>query len=70
MLQQGSVVMTQCIQYVVKIVEYECGWDSKTVEIKYFNCLSEARAFVRRFNTENNEARTPDWFMKAELVLT
>ena len=49
----------------VDIFEYERGWGSKLDEIKYFETESEAREFVKNYNSRNNLDYVPDWYMVA-----
>lgn len=52
-------------KYRVDIIESERGWGSKVDEQKDFDTLAEATAFVTKFNSVNNEATVPDWYMYA-----
>lgn len=53
---------------VVEIIESERGWGQKVDEVKKFDNLKEARAFVRKYNAKNNLPYTPDWYMYARIV--
>jgi len=52
----------------VIIREFERGWGSTIDEIKEFDSLEEATTFVKDFNSENNLAEVPDWYMTAEIM--
>ena len=52
----------------VHIVESERGWGQKIDDVKEFPTLGEAKAFVLEFNSANDLAYVPDWYMYAEIV--
>ena len=51
----------------VVIIESERGWGQKVDEVRYFDNLAEAEAFVKKFNAGNNLGVVPDWYMYAEI---
>lgn len=52
----------------VNIIESELGWGQKIDEVKEFDTLELAEAFVTEFNSRNTEDTVPDWYMRAEMV--
>jgi len=50
------------------LIESERGWGSKIDEVKYFDTMEEAEAFVIEFNKYNDKPTVPDWYMYAEIV--
>ena len=52
--------------YKVIVIEYERGWGSKVVDTLYFDNETEAREYVRKFNSKNTVKEVPDWYMIAE----
>jgi hypothetical protein len=50
----------------VPVIESEAGWGSRIDD--YMVCLSveDADNFIKEFNSKNNKADTPDWYMYAE----
>lgn len=55
-------------KHIVYIFEYEREWGDRVDEIKEFPTKEEAQAFVREFNSKNNEPRVSDWYMDAEYM--
>lgn len=51
----------------VYLIESESGWGSRTDEVKTFPSLSEANAFIEKFNSRNDKDEVPDWYMYATL---
>ena len=53
----------------VNIIESERGWGQRVDEVKEFDSLELAEAYVTEFNFRNNmEDTVPDWYMRAEVV--
>ena len=52
----------------VNIIESERGWGQKIDEVKEFETLELAEAFVTEFNSHNTKDTVPDWYMRAEVV--
>lgn len=52
----------------VNLIESESGWGSRIDEVKYFDTMEEAEAFVIEFNKYNDKPTVPDWYMYAEIV--
>lgn len=52
-------------KYRVDLIESVRGWGSKVDEQKDFDTLTEAKDFVTKFNSVNNEPTVPDWYMYA-----
>lgn len=52
--------------YAVPVIESERGWGRKIDD--YMLCLSEedAKAWARKFNSQNPPGPAPDWYMQAE----
>ena len=53
--------------WLVDIIESERGWGSKVDETKEFTDYDEAKAFVKRYNADNNLPEVPDWYMYATM---
>lgn len=53
-------------RFAVNLIESERGWGSKVDSTSYFKTLEEAKKFVKKFNSKNNEPVVPDWYMYAE----
>jgi hypothetical protein len=51
----------------VEIIESERGWGAKVDEVKEFDTLKEAEAFIKEYNAQNHEPEVPDWYMYARL---
>lgn len=51
----------------VELIESERGWGQKVDEIKEFDTLEQANAFITEFNSKNDKAVVPDWYMYARL---
>lgn len=51
----------------VLIIESERGWGQKIDEIKEFTTLEEAEAFVKQYNSHNDQPTVPDWYMYAKI---
>lgn len=49
----------------VTIIESERGWGQRVDEVKRFDTLADAEAFVKEFNSGNTELVAPDWYMVA-----
>lgn len=52
--------------YRVHLIESERGWGQRGMGHKDFNSKVEADAFVKDYNSKNNEPVTPDWYSFAE----
>lgn len=57
----------------VAIWEYESGWGSKIDEIKEFDSMAKAEAFIVKFNKPNQDnwdktKNVPSWYMTARLA--
>lgn len=52
-------------KWLVDVFEYERGWGSRLDETRKFTTYEKAKAFVRKFNAQNNEPTVPDWYMVA-----
>ena len=52
----------------VELVEFEAGWGQRVDEVKEFDTLKQAKAFVDDFNKGNDEPVTPEWYMIARIV--
>ena len=52
--------------YKVIVIEYERGWGSKVDDTLYFDNETEAREYVKNFNSKNTVKEVPDWYMIAE----
>jgi hypothetical protein len=52
----------------VEIIESERGWGQKVDEVKEFKTLKQAKAFIKKYNAQNNEETVPDWYMYARLA--
>ena len=51
----------------VYIIESEAGWGQRVDEVKEFATQELADAFIKEYNSKNNEPVTPDWYMYATL---
>lgn len=53
----------------VPVIESERGWGNKIDD--WMVCQSDemANAFIKEFNSKNNENTTPDWYMYADNVI-
>lgn len=51
----------------VLIWEMDSWSGRKLDEIKEFDTLSQAEAFIAEFNAQNTSNTVPDWYMYAEL---
>ena len=49
----------------VYIYESECGLGQKLDEVKEFDTLEKAQAFVVEYNKKNDLPYVPDWYMFA-----
>lgn len=60
--------MEKHLVIAVPVIESERGWGSKIDD--YMVCLSmeDAKAFAKKFNSENTEDTAPDWYMRADDV--
>lgn len=54
------------VKHAVTIYEYESGRGSRIDEVRYFSTEAEAKAFVIKFNSVNDQPSVPDWCMMAE----
>lgn len=52
----------------VHIIESERGWGQRVDEVKEFETLEEANAYIREFNSYNTSPTVPDWYMVAVLI--
>jgi len=55
----------------VALIESERGFGQKIDEIKEFrgyNAQAEAEAFVKEFNSKNDQDQVPDWYMYAKIM--
>ena len=52
----------------VAIIESERGWGRKIDEVKEFDTLIQAQAFIKEYNSYNTSPTAPDWYMQAELM--
>ena len=53
-------------KWTVTIIESERGWGQRVDEVKTFKTKAEADVFVEEFNSHNNKATIPYWYMYAE----
>lgn len=53
------------MRFVVQIIESERGWGQRVDEERAFDTYEEAAKFRDEFNSHNNEAEVPDWYMFA-----
>lgn len=51
----------------VTIIESERGWGQKIDEVKYFDTHEEAVEFCKNYNSKNDSATVPDWYMYATI---
>ena len=49
----------------VIIIESERGWGQRIDDVKTFDTEEEADKFIKKFNSGNNKAEVPDWYMYA-----
>ena len=49
----------------VDIIESERGWGQKIEDTKFFDSETEAKKFVKDFNSKNDKDYVPDWYMYA-----
>jgi len=56
------------MKHKVNLIEFESGWGSRIDEVREFDSLKKAQAFVTKFNSKNTETTVPSWYMIAELV--
>ena len=54
--------------YRVDIIESERGWGQKIDETIYFDNESEAKEFVKTYNSKTPPGPAPDWYMQAEYI--
>ena len=52
----------------VYIMESERNWGQKVDEVKEFDTLEKAQAFITEYNSVNNLDYVPDWYMFATLA--
>lgn len=52
----------------VNIIESEKGWGQRVDEVREFPNREKAEAFVKEFNSKNDQDTVPDWYMYAEIV--
>lgn len=52
----------------VPVIESERGWDCKIDDHMVCLSIEDAYEFIKEFNAQNTEIRTPDWYMQAEDV--
>ena len=53
------------VVWAVDIIESERGWGQRTDETVEFKTKAKADAFVKKYNSKNNEPVVPDWYMYA-----
>ena len=51
----------------VELVESDSWSGQKVDEVKYFDTVEEANAFIKKYNSKNNEATVPEWYMYARI---
>lgn len=54
----------------VEIIESEFGMGQKVDSIKEFDNFESAERFCTEYNANNNEEKTPEWYMFARIVKT
>lgn len=52
--------------WLVDIIESERGWGQRVDNTKIFTHKDDADAFVKKYNSSNNEKIVPDWYMYAK----
>lgn len=53
------------VVWQVELIESELGWGLRIDEVIEFETEAKAKAFVKKFNSRNNEPTVPDWYMYA-----
>jgi len=51
----------------VQIIESERGWGQRIDETIYFDTKEEAELYCKEYNSKNNEASVPEWYMYASI---
>lgn len=51
--------------FKVVVIESERGWGQRVDEVRYYNQVENADAYVADFNKDNTADVAPDWYMGA-----
>ena len=60
------LVMLAEVFYTAVIIESERGWGQRVDEVREFKTEKARDNFIKKYNAQNNEPTTPDWYMYAE----